>query len=57
MQAVYVVGSDVMGPMGKELIAFGKQEDTDEFMADHNGKTRLLFNEVTPDLLKSLDGF
>lgn len=55
LQAVYVVGSDVMGPMGKELIPFGKQEDTDEFMADHNGKTRLLFNEVTLDLLKSLD--
>jgi nitrous oxide reductase accessory protein NosL len=54
-KVVYVVGSDVMGPMGRELIPFGKQEDADEFMADHNGKTRLLFNEVTLDLLKSLD--
>ena len=44
-----------MGPMGRELIPFEKQEDAGEFMADHDGKTRLMFNEVTPDLLKNLD--
>ena len=55
LKAVYVIGSDVLGPMGSELISFGKQEDADEFKTDHKGKTRLLFNEVTPDLLKSLD--
>ena len=55
LKAFYVVGSDVMGPMGKELLPFGKREDADEFLADHAGKTRLLFNEVTSDLLKSLE--
>ncbi len=55
LKALYVAGSDVIGPMGRELIPFGKQEDADEFMADHAGKTRLTFNEVTADVLKSLD--
>ncbi len=57
LKAVYVTGSDVMGPMGRELIPFEKQEDAGEFMADHDGKTRLMFNEVNTDLLKNLDSF
>lgn len=55
MKAFYVVGSDVKGPMGKELIPFGKRKDAEKFMAGHAGKTLLLFDEVTPDLVKSLD--
>jgi nitrous oxide reductase accessory protein NosL len=57
LKAVYVTGSDVIGPMGRELIPFEKLEDAGEFMADHDGKTRLMFNEVNTDLLKNLDSF
>ncbi len=53
--ALYVVGSNVTGPMGKELIPFAKKEDADEFMSDHAGKKSLKFEEITPEVLKGLE--
>lgn len=53
--AVYVIGSNVTGPMGKELIPFAKKEDADEFMSDHAGKKSLKFEEITPEVLKDLE--
>jgi nitrous oxide reductase accessory protein NosL len=53
--AHYVAGSDVYGPMGRELIPFEKAEDAKEFMKDHRGKTIVRFRDVTPELLKTLD--
>jgi len=54
-KAFYVLGSTVMGPMGNELIPFGNRKDAEKFMGEHAGKTLLLFDEVSPDLPKSLD--
>ncbi len=54
-KAWYVVGSDVYGPMGRELIPFAEEADAKEFMKDHAGKKLIRFNEVTPDLIKGLD--
>lgn len=53
--AWYVIGSDVLGPMGHELIPLRTQEDADEFLADHQGKRILRFDEVTMGLLQQLD--
>lgn len=53
--AFYVIGSNVYGPMGKELIPFRKEEDAKEFLRDHAGKRILRFQEVTPDILRELD--
>ena len=53
--ACYVVGSDIHGPMGKELIPFEKAPDAAEFMKDHKGKSTLRFGEITHDLIKGLD--
>jgi copper chaperone NosL len=53
--AFYVVGSDVYGPMGRELIPFTKEGDAREFLKDHKGKSLLKFQEVTPALIKTLD--
>jgi copper chaperone NosL len=53
--AWYVVGSDVYGPMGKELIAFGKETDAAEFKKDHLGKKILRFTDVTPALIATLE--
>lgn len=55
LKAVYVTGSNVYGPMGKELIPFEKEADAKEFMSDHAGKSLLKFKEVTVDLIKDLD--
>lgn len=52
--AWYVLGSDVYGPMGRELIPFTSEKDAREFMADHKGQRVLRFGEVTPELVKSL---
>ncbi len=53
--ATYIVGSDVFGPMGRELIPFAKAKDAQEFLKDHKGKKSLSFKEVTSALLKELD--
>ena len=54
-EAFYVLGSDVYGPMGKELIPFEKEADAREFLKDHKGKAILRFKDVTPEIIKPLD--
>jgi copper chaperone NosL len=54
-KSYYVGGSNVFGPMGKELIPFDKESDAKEFMADHVGKSLLRFKEVSPEILKGLE--
>lgn len=56
LKAYYVTGSNVYGPMGKELIPFREEEEAKEFMADHSGKSLLKFKEVTRDVMKEVDG-
>jgi nitrous oxide reductase accessory protein NosL len=53
--AFYVIGSDVYGPMGRELIPFGKNQEALEFKRDHKGKEILKFQQVTPAVVKGLD--
>ena len=55
LKAYYVIGSNVLGPMGKDLVPFEREADANEFMADHAGKSLLRFEQVTPDVIKSLD--
>lgn len=55
-QAFYVIGSDVYGPMGNELIPFISKEAAENFMRDHRGEKIILFNEITPHLVMGLDG-
>ncbi len=53
--AFFVRGSDVLGPMGRELIPLGKESEAKEFMKDHGGESLFRFAEITPDVLKDLD--
>ena len=53
--AFYVVGSDVYGPMGRELVPFAKREEAEEFKRDHHGAAILAFKEVTPSIVAELD--
>jgi nitrous oxide reductase accessory protein NosL len=55
VSAFFVVGSDVYGPMGRELIPFVTEKDAQEFMKDHAGKQVLSFGEVSAEILKTLD--
>ena len=54
-EAFYVIGSDVYGPMGYELIAFKDEDAAKRFMLDHRGKEVLRFEEITPKIIQSLD--
>lgn len=54
-KAFYVHGSDVYGPMGRELIPFGKEGEAREFIKDHKGKGLLRFQDVTDVVVKGLD--
>jgi nitrous oxide reductase accessory protein NosL len=54
--AVYVLGSDVYGPMGRELVPFARRADAEEFLKDHRGTRILTFDEITPDVVRALDG-
>jgi len=53
-EAWFVIGSDVFGPMGTELIPFALEADAREFMADHKGTGLLRYGEVGPATLKQL---
>ena len=53
--AWYVVGSDVFGPMGNELIPFKTEAAAKNFLRDHKGKKILRFNEITKELVYKLD--
>ena len=54
-QAWYVFGSDVLGPMGRELIPLAKEGEAREFLKDHKGKRLLRFVEVTAEVVKGLE--
>ncbi len=54
-EAFFVVGSDVFGPMGKELVPFGKRSEADEFLRDHRGKKVLRFGDVNRAVLEGLE--
>jgi len=53
--AFYVIGSDVYGPMGHELIPFQDIEEAKEFKADHNGKEIVKFGDITVERVYKLD--
>ena len=55
-QAWYVTGSDVLGPMGHELVPLATRADAEDFLKDHKGKRILRFADVVPEVLKALDG-
>ena len=54
-RAFYVIGSDVYGPMGKELIPFTDIAAAKEFKVDHKGRAILSFQGITPAIIKALD--
>jgi nitrous oxide reductase accessory protein NosL len=53
--AFYVIGSDVLGPMGHELLPFKEEDAAKEFMEDHQGKSIIRFQDVTLTVIQSLD--
>lgn len=54
-KAFFVVGSDVMGPMGKELLPFATEPQARDFLKDHRGQKILTFQEITQATIKALE--
>jgi len=52
--AFFVIGSDVHGPMGHELVPFATRDDAEGFQRDHRGTAVLHFDGVTPEVLADL---
>jgi len=44
----FVIGSEVKGPMGDELVPVRSKAEAEVFMSDHRGKRVLAFEELTP---------
>lgn len=55
-EAYYVTGSDVLGPMGNELIPFKTEAAAKEFFKDHKGMQIIRFKDVDIALIKKLAG-
>jgi nitrous oxide reductase accessory protein NosL len=53
-RAVYVIGSDVYGPMGKELVPFEAESDARTFLNDHKGHSLMNFEDITAELMEGL---
>ncbi|ACZ11732.1 nitrous oxide reductase accessory protein NosL [Sulfurospirillum deleyianum] len=53
-KAFYVIGANVYGPMGAELIPFASESEAVSFMKDHSGKRLLRFDDISEKTLKSL---
>jgi copper chaperone NosL len=54
-KAWFITGSDIYGPMGRELVPLEKEADAREFLNDHKGKKIFRFSEITPEVIKTLD--
>lgn len=53
-RAWFVIGSDVLGPMGHELVPLASEADAEAFVADHGGQV-IRFEAVDAELLERLD--
>jgi nitrous oxide reductase accessory protein NosL len=54
--AHFVLGSEVFGPMGNELIPFHTEEAAKSFIKDHGGEKIVRFKDITPRMVMALDG-
>lgn len=54
-KSFYVIGSDVLGPMGHEFIPLASRADAEEYLRDHQGRRILTFEQVSRDLPGRLD--
>jgi nitrous oxide reductase accessory protein NosL len=54
-KALFVIGSDVLGPMGHEFVPLETRADAEEFLKEHKGRRILGFAEIGPGLPAEVD--
>lgn len=50
----YVLGSDVLGPMGHELVPVAGEDRAEAFRRDHGGRGIYRFSEITAEVLSGV---
>lgn len=50
-----MIGSDVLGPMGHELVPLENEADARDFLKEHKGHRVVTFDQVTPEIIGELD--
>jgi len=50
----FVIGTDLEGPMGRDLVPVAGREAADRLLREHHGERVLSFDEVTPPVAASL---
>ena len=54
-KAWFVIGSDVLGPMGHEFVPLATAEDAADFLKEHKGRKILRFDQVSAEWPLRLD--
>jgi nitrous oxide reductase accessory protein NosL len=54
-KAFFVIGSDVIAPMGHDFVPFSDEKAASDFLTEHKGKKIVKFNEVTNNVILDLD--
>jgi nitrous oxide reductase accessory protein NosL len=55
-EAIFVAGSDVVGPMGPALVPLRSQADVETFRARHGGRTTFRMSELDDDRWQAITG-
>lgn len=55
-KAIWVAGSDVVGPMGPALVPLETQQELETFKSRHGGKTVFRLSEMTDEKWKAITG-
>ena len=53
--ALFILGSDVRGPMGHELVPVKGKKEAESFRKDHHGARILTLDEVTRDVVAEIE--
>jgi nitrous oxide reductase accessory protein NosL len=56
LKAIFVAGSDVVGPMGKALVPLKNESDVETFMKRHKGKTTFRLSEMNDARWEKITG-
>jgi len=54
--AIWIAGSDIIGPMGPALVPLRNQKDFDAFIGRHGGKISFRLQEMDPEKWRAITG-
>jgi len=55
-EVLFVIGSDVVGPMGRSMVPIAGRSAAEAFSRDHRGSRILTADEITAEVLREVSG-